>query len=109
MKVALKGVPVAEPRPRPEGIVVDNGEYYLSEFPPGQAIASLDLPVAQSSLDDFLNNARASDGAFGSALHTPGGLRSGDGSTPLAPLPGNALPPPGDNAVRSIPPIPIPQ
>jgi len=55
MQTGLKGVPEAKPRPQPQGMLVDNGEYYLSEFPPGQAVATLDLPT-DDALGDFLNN-----------------------------------------------------
>ena len=40
--------------PRPDGIIVENGEYYFSEFPPGQAVARLGLPQADT-LGEFLN------------------------------------------------------
>ena len=43
-----------KPRPRPDGIIVENGEYYFSEFPPGQAVARLGLPQADT-LGEFLN------------------------------------------------------
>ena len=39
---------------RPDGIIVENGEYYFSEFPPGQAVARLGLPQADT-LGEFLN------------------------------------------------------
>lgn len=121
MQVALKGVPVAKPRPQPEGLIVQNGEYYFSEFPPGQAVASLDLPT-ESSLDDFLNNARGSDagsGGWGGVMPASGAF-DGDGSRPLAPLSQSQNAPaagpsgaastvaPVANPVRDIPPIPVP-
>ncbi len=110
MQEALKGVPVAKPRPQPDGLIVDNGEYYFEEFPPGQAVASLDLPTSESSLDDFLNNAQPSDGSlggFGGALRPSSSRNGGDGSRPLPPLPqGNNTP--AANPVRDIPPIPVP-
>jgi len=62
MKPALQHVPVKAQRPLPEGLLVQNGEYYFSEFPPGQAVASLDLSSGDP-LTDFLNNMRQSDGA----------------------------------------------
>ena len=40
MQPVLKGVPESKPAPRPDGLLVDNGEFYFSEFPPGQAVAS---------------------------------------------------------------------
>ena len=39
MKDALKGVPEEKQRPRPDGLLVENGELYFSEFPPGRAVA----------------------------------------------------------------------
>jgi len=60
MQEALKGVP-EQKRPRPDGLQVVNGEYYFSEYPPGQAIASLGLSSAapptddDDTLGDFLN------------------------------------------------------
>lgn len=55
MKDALKGVPEEKQRPRPDGLLVENGELYFSEFPPGQAVARLGLPQAGDALGDFLN------------------------------------------------------
>jgi penicillin-binding protein 1A len=60
MKPALQGVSVKAQRPLPPGLLVQNGEYYFSEFPPGQAVASLDLSTGDA-LTDFLNNMRPSD------------------------------------------------
>lgn len=61
MSEALKGVPEQKSRPLPSGLITDRGEYYFSEFPPGQAVASLGLADAavqteQDELGDFLNN-----------------------------------------------------
>ncbi|MVW80351.1 penicillin-binding protein 1A [Bordetella sp. 02P26C-1] len=60
MSHALKGVPEQKQRPRPEGLIVDRGEYYFSEFPPGQAVARLGLsapaPAETDQLGDFLND-----------------------------------------------------
>ena len=39
-----QGVPEEKQRPRPDGLLVENGELYFSEFPPGQAVARLGLP-----------------------------------------------------------------
>ncbi|WP_238878000.1 penicillin-binding protein 1A [Achromobacter xylosoxidans] len=78
MQPALKGVPEAKPAPRPDGLLVDNGEYYFNEFPPGQAVASLDLSSGDP-LTDFLNNNRSTDGV--------------DNSVRPLPAPGAALPP----------------
>jgi penicillin-binding protein 1A len=41
MQTALKGVPVSEP-PMPEGVVNIAGEYYYSEFTPGNGIGGLE-------------------------------------------------------------------
>ena len=60
MQPVLKGVPETKPRPMPEGLIVDNGDYYFAEFPPGQAVAALDLPSGDA-LADFMNNVRGSD------------------------------------------------
>ncbi|OZI48442.1 penicillin-binding protein 1A [Bordetella genomosp. 4] len=86
MQPVLKDVPEQPQRPRPDGLLVDNGEYYYSEFPPGQAIASLDLPTGDQ-LTDFLNNMRPSDGAPTQVrpLNTPGGSLPAPAS-PAAPL-----------------------
>ena len=62
MQDVLKGVPEEKPRPRPDGIIVENGEYYFSEFPPGQAVARLGLPQADT-LGEFLNGLNNDSGA----------------------------------------------
>ena len=54
MQNVLKGVPEEKQRPRPDGLLVENGEFYFSEFPPGQAVARLGLPEADT-LGEFLN------------------------------------------------------
>ncbi|MFJ1300388.1 penicillin-binding protein 1A [Pseudomonadota bacterium AL_CKDN230030165-1A_HGKHYDSX7] len=55
MQEALKGVPEEKQRPRPEGLMAEGGDYYFSEFPPGQAVARLGLPQPGDALGDFLN------------------------------------------------------
>ena len=70
MQPVLKGVPETKPAPRPDGLLVDNGEYYFSEFPPGQAVASLDLSSGDA-LTDFLNNNRSTDGVDNSVKPLP--------------------------------------
>jgi penicillin-binding protein 1A len=92
MQTALKDVPQVKPRPMPDGLIADNGEFYFSEFPPGQSVASLDLSPS-NNLEDFLNNPL-----------------SGDGNNAMLPNsvsanPTNGLAPPA----RYIPPIPVPQ
>ena len=73
MQPVLKGVPESKPAPRPDGLLVDNGEFYFSEFPPGQAVASLDLSSGDA-LTDFLNNNRSTGGVDNTVrpLSTPG-------------------------------------
>ncbi|OZI74518.1 penicillin-binding protein 1A [Bordetella genomosp. 12] len=56
----LKGVAETPRPPRPQGLIADNGNYYFSEFPPGQAVAALDLSTGDA-LSDFLNNYRPAD------------------------------------------------
>lgn len=41
MKTALKDIPQAKPAPRPKGIIASGGNYYLTEYPPGKAIANV--------------------------------------------------------------------
>ena len=59
MQRALKEVPQRE-QPMPSGIIVQNGDYYFAEFPPGQAVASVGLPPPStdpmSRLIDSLGN-----------------------------------------------------
>ncbi|RZN08019.1 penicillin-binding protein, partial [Bordetella pertussis] len=84
----LKGTPQAPRAPRPQGLIVDNGEYYFSEFPPGQAVAALDLSSGDE-LTDFLNNMRPSDGAPARVQQPgqpPAGSSSG-GQPPIPPIP----------------------
>ncbi|OZI29921.1 penicillin-binding protein [Bordetella genomosp. 10] len=99
MQTALKGVPEAKPRPQPQGLLVDNGEYYLSEFPPGQAVASLDLPT-EDPLGDFLNRG----GTGGMPMLNPPPPPP-PASQPGAPSGAVPAPPSG---VQSLP-IPVPQ
>ncbi|WP_342066513.1 PBP1A family penicillin-binding protein [Achromobacter kerstersii] len=96
MQPVLKGVPEGKPAPRPDGLLVDNGEYYFSEFPPGQAVASLDLSSGDA-LTDFLNNNRSTDGV--------------DTSVKPLPTPGAALPQnPNTSAVQApLQPIQVPR
>jgi penicillin-binding protein 1A len=96
MQPVLKGVPEGKPAPRPDGLLVDNGEYYFSEFPPGQAVASLDLSSGDA-LTDFLNNNRSTDGV--------------DTSVKPLPTPGAAVPQnPNTSAVQApLQPIQVPR
>ncbi|MNX88920.1 Penicillin-binding protein 1A [compost metagenome] len=95
MQPVLKGVPEVKQAPRPDGLLVDNGEYYFSEFPPGQAVASLDLSSGDE-LTDFLNNNLSTDGV--------------DTSVKPLPAPGANVPPPSLNSPIQPPlqPIPVP-
>ncbi|WP_442594282.1 penicillin-binding protein 1A [Parapusillimonas sp. JC17] len=47
MRTTLKDQPQTPPGPLPSGLTLVNGEYYFSEFPPGQAVARVGLPSAQ--------------------------------------------------------------
>ncbi|MGV2909756.1 penicillin-binding protein 1A, partial [Achromobacter sp. AGC25] len=93
MQPVLKGVPDAKQAPRPDGLLVENGEYYFSEFPPGQAVASLDLSSGDA-LTDFLNNNRSTDGV--------------DTSVKPLPAPGTSVQPPNPNSPIQAPLMPIP-
>jgi penicillin-binding protein 1A len=93
MQPVLKGVPDAKQAPRPDGLLVENGEYYFSEFPPGQAVASLDLSSGDA-LTDFLNNNRSTDGV--------------DTSVKPLPVPGTSVQPPNPNSPIQAPLMPIP-
>jgi penicillin-binding protein 1A len=113
MQPVLKGVPESKPAPRPDGLLVDNGEYYFSEFPPGQAVASLDLSSGDE-LTDFLNNNRSTDGVDTSVKPLPptGGAAPLDApvQTPQAlpiPVPRADSAPAGNTT--AFPPIPVPR
>jgi len=84
MRPALKGQPQIPQAPHPQGLIVADGEYYFSEFPPGQAVAALDLSTGDS-LTDFLNNFRPSDDSPNRVLQ-PGQPSSG-GLPPIPPIP----------------------
>jgi len=45
MRYALKNQPQTPPGPMPDGLEKINGDYYFSEFPPGQAVARVGLPT----------------------------------------------------------------
>ncbi|MDQ8030582.1 penicillin-binding protein [Bordetella genomosp. 1] len=67
MQEALKGVPEEKQRPRPDGLLAEGGDYYFSEFPPGQAVARLGLPQAGDALGDFLNGLTGQEGPIRAA------------------------------------------
>ncbi|RZS85698.1 penicillin-binding protein 1A [Pigmentiphaga kullae] len=75
MQRALKEIPQRE-QPMPSGIIVQNGDYYFAEFPPGQAVASVGLPPPSTdpmsrlidSLGNLINgNGGSSSGSSGGA------------------------------------------
>ena len=45
MRHALKDQPETPPGPMPDGLSKINGDFYFSEFPPGQAVARVGLPT----------------------------------------------------------------
>lgn len=49
MRFALKGQPETPPEPMPEGLTKVDGDFYFSEFPPGQAVARVGLPTASDT------------------------------------------------------------
>src|SRR5690606_25173152 len=64
MRQALKDQPETPPGPIPNGLTKIDGDFYFSEFPPGQAVARVglpspnDVPVDGGGLDgiaDLLN------------------------------------------------------
>lgn len=78
MQDTLKGVPEGKQRPRPDGLLAENGDYYFTEFPPGQAVARLGLPQpGEDALGDFLNGLGGSNQnvrtapSFGSSSQQP--------------------------------------
>jgi len=58
MRYALKDQPQTPPGPIPDGLSKIDGEFYFSEFPPGQAVARVGLP----SPNDIPLDGGASDG-----------------------------------------------
>ncbi|SHI08671.1 penicillin-binding protein 1A [Pollutimonas bauzanensis] len=50
MRYALKGKPEIPPGPMPAGLAKVDGDYYFSEFPPGQAVARVGLPSPSDTL-----------------------------------------------------------
>jgi penicillin-binding protein 1A len=56
MQNALKAFPEQKRPPPPDGLTIEGGNMYFSEFPPGQAIMKLGTAEKNDSLGDFLNN-----------------------------------------------------
>ncbi|MNV85365.1 hypothetical protein D3C71_1793150 [compost metagenome] len=105
MQPVLKGVAEVKPAPRPDGLLVDNGEYFFTEFPPGQAVASLDLSSGDA-LTDFLNNNRSTDGVDTSVKPLPPGGAMAPQDSPVQP-PLMPIPVPrADNAPAASPQAP---
>ncbi|RYF50926.1 MAG: penicillin-binding protein, partial [Comamonadaceae bacterium] len=78
MQDVLKGVPEQPRREKPEGMLVEGGEMYFAEFPPGQAVARLGLPV-QDELGDFLNTLTSDSASSGNTFKAAPNVRAGDG------------------------------
>ncbi|NDY82505.1 PBP1A family penicillin-binding protein [Orrella sp. NBD-18] len=55
MQNALKAFPEEKRPGPPDGLIVEGGNFYFSEFPPGQSVTKIGLPE-KDSLGDFLNN-----------------------------------------------------
>ncbi len=55
MQNALKAFPEEKRPAPPDGLIVEGGNFYFSEFPPGQSVTKIGLPE-KDSLGDFLNN-----------------------------------------------------
>ncbi|OZI47929.1 penicillin-binding protein 1A [Bordetella genomosp. 5] len=101
----LKDKPQTPPPPRPQGLIAANGDLYFSEFPPGQAVAALDLSSGDQ-LTDFLNNMRPSDNAPTRVNPLPGqpAAPSGAGQPPQPmSVPGTGAAPNGGGPVSSTP------
>jgi penicillin-binding protein 1A len=77
MRTALKDQPETPPGPLPDGLTTVNGDFYFSEFPPGQAVARVglptlsEMPAAGNGIDgigNLLN--QLSDGGSGDPAQT---------------------------------------
>jgi len=78
MRVALKGLPESPPPEMPSGLSKVDGDFYFSEFPPGQAVARVGLPtpndlqidgsgVGTDGIGDLLNQLGDAPGGNASA------------------------------------------
>jgi len=76
MGEALDGVPTAEPGSLPSGLERIDGDFYYSEFPPGEAVARVGLP---HPLDDEIESEGSGDGIFD--LLQELGISSGGGES----------------------------
>ncbi len=112
---ALKGIPQTPQAPRPQGLIVADGDLYFSEFPPGQAVAAVDLSTGDQ-LQDFLNNYRPSDNSPSRVIQpgqqpSPSPYPMQPGQPGYQPLPAQPAQPgqPSSSGDRvPIPPIPVP-
>lgn len=75
MRVALEGQELTPPGPMPEGLQRIDGDFYFSEFPPGQAVARVGLPRPS---DSYLNE--SDDGIAGLLRQLGVGQRNPDQS-----------------------------
>ncbi|GAA4337098.1 PBP1A family penicillin-binding protein [Pigmentiphaga soli] len=78
MQSALKDAPPPRDPVVPQGVLVQNGDYYLAEFPPGQAVASIGLPPPppsdpMSSFFDGVGNWINNNSGRQSSLPSPNG------------------------------------
>ena len=71
MRFALKDQPQTPPGPMPPGLSKIDGDYYFSEFPPGQAVARVGLPTGDSV--DSNGAAVGSNDGIGNLLNQLGG------------------------------------
>ena len=55
MQNALKAFPEEKRGPPPDGLIVEGGNFYFSEFPPGQSVTKIGVPE-KDALGDFMNN-----------------------------------------------------
>ena len=73
MQPMLANVPQAPIPPMPQGLIQANGDYYFSEYPPGQNVAALDLNGEGSV------SAAPANGADAAIANANGGNAGNDG------------------------------